>query len=56
MQGNNQNLKYLLKNIKINNIISHNNCCILKFKKTKIFPERFIFEKAANSKKNIDNK
>ena len=56
MQGNNQNLKYLLKNFKINNIISHNNCCISKFKTTKNSPERLIFEKAAIIQKNIDNK
>ena len=56
MQGNNQNLKYLLKNFKINNIISHNNCCISKFKTTKNSPERLIFEKATNIQKNIDNK
>ena len=56
MQGNNQNLKYLLKNFKINDIISHNNCCISKFKTTKNSPERLIFEKATNIQKNIDNK
>ena len=55
MQGNNQNLKYLLKNFKINNIISHNNCYISKFKTTKNSPERLIFEKTSNVQKNIDN-
>ena len=53
--GNNQNLKYLLKNFKINNIISHNNCYISKFKTTKNSPERLIFEKTVNVQNNIEN-
>ena len=55
IQGNNQNLKYLLKNFKINNIISHNNCYISKFKTTKNSPERLIFEKTVNAQNNIEN-
>ena len=50
--GNNQNLKYLLKNFKINNIISHNNCYISKFKTTKNSPERLIFEQTVNAQNN----
>ena len=56
MQSNNQNsIKYLLKNLKNNNIISHNNCYISKFKTTKNSPERIIIEKATNIQKNFDN-
>ena len=55
LSGNNQNsIKYLLKNLNNNNIISHNNCYISKFKTTKNSPERILFEKAINSK-NQDN-
>lgn len=55
ISGNNQNsIKYLLKNLNNNNIISHNNCYISKFKTTKNSPERILFEKAINSK-NQDN-
>ena len=53
--GNNQNLKYILKNFKINNIISHNNCYISKFKTTKNSPERLIFEKTVNAQNNMEN-
>ena len=54
--NNNQNsIKYLLKNLKNNNIISHNNCYISKFKTTKNSPERFIIEKANNMQKNVDS-
>ena len=54
--NNNQNsIKYLLKNLKNNNIISHNNCYISKFKTTKNSPERIILEKATNIQKNLDN-
>ena len=57
VQGNNQNLKFFLKNFKIgNNIISHNNCYISKFKTTKNSPERLLFEKTVNVQNNIDNK
>ena len=55
VQGNNQNLQYLLKNFKINNIISHNNYYISKFKTTKNSPERVIFEKTVNAQNNIEN-
>lgn len=56
MSDNNQNsIKYLLKNLKNKNIISHNNCYISKFKTTKNSPERLIIEKAMNIQKNIDN-
>ena len=58
MSNNNQNsIKYLLKNLNLknNNIISHNNCYISKFKTTKNSPERIIIEKANNAQKNIDS-
>ena len=55
VQGNNQNLKNLLKNFKINNIISHNNCYISKFKTTKNSPERLIFEKTVNAQNNVES-
>ena len=55
--NNNQNLKNLLKNFKIQNIISHNNnYYISKFKTTKNSPERLILEKTVNAKKNNENK
>ena len=54
--NNNQNsIKYLLKNLKNNNIISHNNCYISKFKTTKNSPERIIIEKVNNIQKNVDS-
>ena len=54
--NNNQNsIKYLLKNFKNNNVKSHNNCYISKFKTTKNSPERIIIEKVANIQKNFDN-
>ena len=54
--NNNQNsIKYLLKNLKNNNIISHNNCYISKFKTTKNSPERIIIEKVNNMQKNVDS-
>ena len=56
VSGNNQNFDYLLKNFKINNIISHNNCYISKFKTTKNSPERLIFEKTVNIQNNMENK
>ena len=56
ISDNNQNsIKYLLKNLKNKNIISHNNCYISKFKTTKNSPERLIIEKAMNIQKNLDN-
>ena len=56
MANNNQNsIKYLLKNLKNNNIISHNNCYISKFKTTKNSPERIIIEKVNNIQKNLDS-
>ena len=55
--GNNQSsIKYLLKDFKNNNIISHNsNCLISKFKTTKNSPERFLFEKPINQKNQNKN-
>ena len=54
--NNNQNsIKYLLKNFKNNNVKSHNNCYISKFKTTKNSPERIIIEKVTNIQKNFDN-
>ena len=55
LAGNNQNLKYILKNFKINNIISHNNCYISKFKTTKNSPERLLFGKTVNAQNNMEN-
>ena len=56
ISNNNQNsIKYLLKNLKNNNIISHNNCYISKFKTTKNSPERIIIEKPNNMQKNVDS-
>ena len=56
VSGNNQNFDYLLKNFKINSIISHNNCYISKFKTTKNSPERLIFQKTVNVQNNMENK
>ena len=56
ISDNNQNsIKYLLKNLKNKNIISHNNCYISKFKTTTNSPERLIIEKTMNIQKNLDN-
>ena len=57
MSNNNQNsIKYLLKNLKNNKIISHNNCFISKFKTTKNSPERIIIDKLTNNiQKNLEN-
>ena len=56
ISNNNQNsIKYLLKNLKNKNVISHNNCYISKFKTTKNSPERYIIEKVVNLQKNIEN-
>ena len=56
MSNNQNSIKYLLKNLKNNKILSHNNCFISKFKTTKNSPERIIIEKvASNLQKNLEN-
>ena len=56
ISGNNQNLNYLLRNFKINEMMSHNNNnYISKFKTAKNSPERLLFEKTVNAQKNIEN-
>jgi len=57
ISANNQSsIKFLLKDFKNNNIISHNNnCFISKFKTTKNSPERFLFEKPISQKNQDKN-
>ena len=52
ISSNQNSLKNLLKNLKNGKIISHNNCCISKFKTTKNSPQRLLFDNTIGARKN----